>query len=226
MKSDKTAASEPEVAHLVREFDEAIAAAASAGTAAERVMPGRRESLRRELRRRAQRSVWECRLRWDVPAAVAAITEPVATVDVRLMTSRASVARQPMLRDLGPAVTVGHVVRDFTLVDQTRVLAIAHSSSPTVVITHDAVAVAAARRLWLAGSRHTSDLTSARAGGEDRRARVLAGLLEGLPDNAIARRLDVSERTVRGDVRALMDVSGARTRFQLGVYVAGLAPPP
>ncbi|SNT65495.1 DNA-binding response regulator, NarL/FixJ family, contains REC and HTH domains [Asanoa hainanensis] len=55
-----------------------------------------------------------------------------------------------------------------------------------------------------------------------RRAAVLAGLADGLTDAAVAARLDLAERTVRRDVRKLMEVAGVVSRFQLGVRARAL----
>lgn len=54
--------------------------------------------------------------------------------------------------------------------------------------------------------------------GED--GRVLAMLVAGCKDEAIARRLGMSPRTVRRRVRRLMDRLGAGTRFQAGLQAA------
>jgi DNA-binding NarL/FixJ family response regulator len=53
-------------------------------------------------------------------------------------------------------------------------------------------------------------------GPEARPTRALALLITGLTDDAVARRLAVSRRTVQRAVRDLMDAAGARTRMQLG----------
>jgi DNA-binding NarL/FixJ family response regulator len=50
--------------------------------------------------------------------------------------------------------------------------------------------------------------------GQDRE--VLSLLLAGLTDEAIARELDVTVRTVGRRVRQLMDAAGVNTRIQLG----------
>lgn len=50
--------------------------------------------------------------------------------------------------------------------------------------------------------------------------RVLVLLTAGLKDEAIARQLGASDRTVRRRVRRLMSVLGARTRFQAGLQAA------
>ncbi|MBU7597595.1 helix-turn-helix transcriptional regulator [Streptomyces sp. P38-E01] len=50
--------------------------------------------------------------------------------------------------------------------------------------------------------------------------RLLALLSAGSTDEAIARELEISERTVHRRVRRLQELLGARTRFQLGVQAA------
>lgn len=50
--------------------------------------------------------------------------------------------------------------------------------------------------------------------------RILALLLAGLTDQAVAGQLDVSLRTVQRRVRALMEIAGVQTRIQLGWYAA------
>ncbi len=53
---------------------------------------------------------------------------------------------------------------------------------------------------------------------DDVDARLLTLLTAGLKDDAIARQLDLSSRTVGRRIAELMDLLGARTRFQAGVY--------
>ena len=57
---------------------------------------------------------------------------------------------------------------------------------------------------------------------------LLALLAAGLKDEAIARQLGVSLRTVHRRTSQLLDGVGARTRFQAGLRAAqlGLLPPP
>lgn len=50
--------------------------------------------------------------------------------------------------------------------------------------------------------------------------RLLTNLAAGLTDEAIARDLDVSERTVRRRISQLQELLGAQTRFQLGVQAS------
>lgn len=58
-----------------------------------------------------------------------------------------------------------------------------------------------------------------RAAG-DRRSELLTLLSAGLTDDSIARHLGVSPRTVQRWVHELMDMLGARTRFQAGIQAA------
>ena len=54
----------------------------------------------------------------------------------------------------------------------------------------------------------------------DHDAVLLTLLATGLTDEAIARQLDVSQRTVQRYIRGLMDRLGADTRFQAGLQAA------
>ncbi|MFF1275916.1 LuxR C-terminal-related transcriptional regulator [Streptomyces marokkonensis] len=77
---------------------------------------------------------------------------------------------------------------------------------------------AMAERLWERGSA-VRQLRRTRATATTRRPRteiVLRLLAEGLTDDAIARRLGCSVRTVRNDVAAAMVALDARSRFQAG----------
>lgn len=58
-----------------------------------------------------------------------------------------------------------------------------------------------------------------------RNALVLRLLADGLTDDAVARRIGVSVRTVRNDVASVMVSLGARSRFQAGVRAARLGLP-
>ncbi|MCM2391398.1 helix-turn-helix domain-containing protein [Streptomyces albipurpureus] len=67
--------------------------------------------------------------------------------------------------------------------------------------------------LWPERSRPTDELSA-----ED--AHLLTLSASGLTDQAIARRLGVAQRTVERRMRRIMDVLGARTRFQAGLRAA------
>ncbi|MYS64113.1 transcriptional regulator TrmB, partial [Streptomyces sp. SID5473] len=59
-------------------------------------------------------------------------------------------------------------------------------------------------------------------GLSDEDGRLLALSASGLTDRAIARRLGVAQRTVERRMRRIMNVLGARTRFQAGLRAAEL----
>lgn len=77
------------------------------------------------------------------------------------------------------------------------------------------------RRTFTAGL-DVNDSPSAPAGSElDRRDRtILTMLAAGATDQTVARRVQVSQRTVERRIRALMDELDAKTRFQAGVRAA------
>ncbi|MGI8876754.1 MAG: hypothetical protein ACR2KP_20995 [Egibacteraceae bacterium] len=56
--------------------------------------------------------------------------------------------------------------------------------------------------------------------GDEATAQLVSLMLAGLPDEAIARRLDTSTRTVQRRVKRLMDDFGAGNRLQLGWQLA------
>jgi len=72
---------------------------------------------------------------------------------------------------------------------------------------------------WAQGSPWTPGATSPPPQATTARERVLECLAAGLKDEAIARRLGMSVRTIRRHVSALMHELGASTRFAAGVAV-------
>lgn len=80
-----------------------------------------------------------------------------------------------------------------------------------------------ADRLWERGRPVRSATAAESAGnGLTRSEMVLQLLAAGLTDEAVARRIGVSVRTVRNDVASTMNVMDARSRFQAGVRAAQL----
>ena len=57
---------------------------------------------------------------------------------------------------------------------------------------------------------------------DDLDSRIVGLLMTGLTDEAVAAHLGTSLRTVQRRVRHLMEVTGGRTRMQLGFHVARL----
>ncbi|MEV4312858.1 LuxR C-terminal-related transcriptional regulator [Actinocrispum sp. NPDC049592] len=75
--------------------------------------------------------------------------------------------------------------------------------------------IALADRLWVQSVEVSQEQTAPPT--RSRHELVLRMLAQGLTDDAIARRLGVSVRTVRGDVASAMIELDARSRFQAGV---------
>ncbi|WP_052744169.1 helix-turn-helix transcriptional regulator [Streptomyces odonnellii] len=96
---------------------------------------------------------------------------------------------------------------------------------PTAVVLHPSALLTAVEALFaevwkralpLGGAPEDCADTNTSAGRED----LVALLLSGLTDAAIARHLGLSRRTVQRRVAELMARSGARTRFQIGIHLA------
>lgn len=107
-------------------------------------------------------------------------------------------------------------------------------SAAVIVDEHDNVRVerderalaelsAAADHLWEQGTEtRQPPAVSGEQRSSERLQAVLRLLSEGLTDDAVARRLGVSVRTIRNDVASTMRVLEARSRFQAGVTAARL----
>ncbi|GGS36276.1 LuxR C-terminal-related transcriptional regulator [Actinokineospora fastidiosa] len=81
----------------------------------------------------------------------------------------------------------------------------------------------AAERLWARGVEVTAARTKPETPPADARNELVLRLLaDGLTDDAIARRIGVSVRTVRNDVAGTMAKLKARSRFQAGVRAVQL----
>jgi DNA-binding CsgD family transcriptional regulator len=80
---------------------------------------------------------------------------------------------------------------------------------------------AVADRLWANGTEvQRVTVTRPETSSHSRDEMVLRLLAKGLTDDAVARRIGVSVRTVRNDVASAMSVLDARSRFQAGVLAA------
>lgn len=82
-------------------------------------------------------------------------------------------------------------------------------------------------QVWQRASRITMSADGWAAGEvpgalDDLDARIVGLLVAGLTDQAVAARLDLSLRTVQRRVRVLMELTGARTRLQLGLRAGRL----
>lgn len=157
------------------------------------------------LRRGAKlRAVWSSKV----------LEEPAAAAHAKWLAARRSAPR-----------VVDHVPIRATLVD--RAAAIVHDEEGRVgLIQLNRVLGSLSLigdRLWRNGIE--SDFTSrepADRSCDARKQMVLRLLAEGLTDDAIARRIGVSVRTVRNDVAGAMVGLRARSRFQAGVRAVQL----
>ncbi len=137
-----------------------------------------------------------------------------------------------ILRDLakGEAIRVAdHVPVKMVIVDETVAmlpLLAERNNAPESVLVHAggvlSALVAAFETAWdraypLWPNRDGDDLVELRPGDIDELdARILALLLAGMTDQALAGQLGLSLRTVQRRIRALMDKAGVDTRIQLG----------
>lgn len=142
------------------------------------------------------------------------------------------------LRSLQAAVKAGEVARVFpgvpmklTIADDDRALITVprpESGDVMALLVHSSMLLDALIDLFEAFWRLAVPISASvgQSGGTvdseptPHTQRLLALLSAGSTDEAIARELDVSERTVHRRVRRLQELLGARTRFQLGVQAA------
>ncbi len=138
------------------------------------------------------------------------------------------IARQPLLRNLSRRLegqvqwrVLGQVPMRMVVQNGLVITSMDPAShrSSALVAQADAARVGAwqAEELW----RRARPWSAERAALENVRNRAVRALLmEGFDDEAVARRLGVSVRTVRRDVADLMTEHGAKSRLQLGVALA------
>jgi DNA-binding CsgD family transcriptional regulator len=138
-------------------------------------------------------------------------------VDLRFVVPPAAVRRDPFLVNFGDPLRVGPVPHPLLVVDGE----IAFVAGPdgtalagTLWETRDpglcARAVEAYRQVWEAAAP-IEEVATARP-LPDRTFEVALRLLDGANDREIAEELGVSERTVSGEVRRIIDWTGARSR--------------
>lgn len=118
-----------------------------------------------------------------------------------------------------PAVPMKLVVADraFALLP----LSLEQSGDSALVVHHSALLEALVSMFWLLWDQAVPVVSGPQEDHADEQPvdpRLLTMLAGGLKDDAIARQFSVSSRTVGRRVAELMDIIGARTRFQAGVY--------
>ncbi|MFI6939467.1 LuxR C-terminal-related transcriptional regulator [Streptomyces sp. NPDC050418] len=116
----------------------------------------------------------------------------------------------------------GHAPVEMKIVDGVEVLLEGPTvrNQTTVIVVRDAACMAAARHYWDAVRATTypcAEEVPLADGLTDRQRRVVALMLTCSSDEQIARRLDLSVRTVRTEVAVILDLLDAPTRFVAGV---------
>lgn len=146
-------------------------------------------------------------------------------LDLRGVTTPDSARRNPLLGSIYPEMWVGPVFTQAILVDDT--LAVvggprAASGAVTAWTTVDPTLVGLLREIWQATLALAKPLLPDGEPPLDRRQLAVACLLAcGETDQAMARRLDVSLRTVERDVRSVLDFLGARSRTEAVLVMRG-----
>lgn len=122
------------------------------------------------------------------------------------------------------ARTVPRVATSAMIIDRVAALVLEADGSPRLIGAGPALGslIRLADQLWRFGVDVVACGTPPAPAPRSRGQRVLGLLAEGLTDEAIARRIGVSVRTVRSEVATAITTLGARGRFQAGVRAAQL----
>lgn len=165
-------------------------------------------------------------------------------IDSRMIVEAASLGPQPWNDYLAELERLGHQVRVAASLHQRAIVidgrhAVVPSSdaaSPGAYLLHGpslvGPLVALFEEIWSHAERLDASVRGAELADDTLRHRQVAALLaRGLKDDAVARRLGVSVRTVRRLIASTMDELGAASRFEAGVlatrrgWVASLGEP-
>ena len=146
-------------------------------------------------------------------------------LDLRLMTAPIAKRLNPLLPCLYPDVRTGPVPIPMMLLDGSAVVLPGPNSAQgewSVWLATNADVVTGARELWTRTWAVSVPWTES---GEPpltpRQYAVACHLAIGMKDDAIARQLKVSRRTVVADVEAILAFVGARSRFEAGAMIRG-----
>ncbi|GAA1879302.1 helix-turn-helix domain-containing protein [Asanoa iriomotensis] len=160
-------------------------------------------------------------------------------VRYRVVVERAVLEQEGGTADAAAALAAGEEVRvtehvPIKLVIADRAIGVLpmadETNQPTAIVVHRSGLLDALQALFDAVWEQARPLQLAPGGALDERAgeqtlspldrQVLALLLAGLTDAAIASQLGMSMRTVQRRVSRMMELAGVRTRMQLGWYAA------
>lgn len=183
-----------------------------------------------QLEPSARRSVWNMqpRMQFDPTDPGPALTETSQArgIGTELVTRPTTLLGNPLLPSLYPAARVGPVFLRALVIDEARVLVEGRDTADgeqTAWLTDRMDFVVPVVEIW----QHTLALSSPVLGpGEEpplskRQLRVARLLALGEKDQAIARRLDMSARTVERDVRTILGELGARSRTEAVLTMSG-----
>ncbi|MCP2171464.1 DNA-binding response regulator [Terracoccus luteus] len=185
-----------------------------------------------ELQRRTRESVWNMQpwLNFDPYDPYDELNARSRSVghQVRLILPPSGLTRNPLISSKYPIVRIGPVPLPLMVIDGSVIVyegSRAPNSNMTVWVLTRPDWVAPALAMWSAAwevSRPALDDPS-RPPLSARQYAVACFLAQGLGDDAIARKVAVSRRTVASDVRVVMDLVGAQTRFQAGTRLGSMA---
>lgn len=175
-------------------------------------------------------SVWNMapRMQYDPEDPGPALSEDTRGRGVRigLVTRPVTLHTNPLLVSLYPHVRTGPVFLRALVVDESRVLVEGIDTAdgePTAWLTDLTDFVVPVLEIW----RRTLEMSTPALGPRDepalskRQLQVARLLAIGEKDQAIARRLDMSARTVERDVRAILGALGARSRTEAVLAMSG-----
>lgn len=178
----------------------------------------------------AEQSVWNMQpaMQFDPEDPGPGLTEASRArgIDTELVTRPTTLLTNPLLPSMYPAARVGPVFLRALVVDEVRLLVEGRDTAdgePTAWLTDRMDFVVPVVEIW----RRTLALSIPVLGpGEEpalskRQLRVARLLALGEKDQAIARRLDLSARTVEREVRTILGQLGVRSRTEAVLTMSG-----
>jgi DNA-binding CsgD family transcriptional regulator len=184
------------------------------------------------LERTTRRSIWNMqpRIQFDPedPSAEAAGSSEARGVETVLITRPATLDVNPLLPSIHPDARIGPVFLRGLVLDEERVVIEGLDTAdgaPTAWLTDRPALVVLMLELW---HRTLALSVPVLAPGQQpllspRQLRVARLLSLGEKDQAIARQLEMSGRTVEREVRAVLEALGARSRTEAVLAMSGRA---
>lgn len=163
----------------------------------------------------------------DNPAEGEAVARGVA---YRVVLERSMLEQPGMVGNIADTLAAGEQIRATESLPLRMLIAdgevglvpLSASGEPGAVVVHPSGLLDALVGLFeLVWQRSTEVFEAGDDGGTPGLdERIVALLLQGFPDKAIATQLEVSPRTVQRRIKDMMDTAGADTRVQLGYWLA------